>query len=1041
MPNSAANEAANGRSVDQGNSDNISLRPRGGSITLNPMAPSFVPDTSIRAEESNPTATSRTNRGNKGNWGNKSKGRNHSKNIGVSDRSQEQNRNANSNNRRNNRGKERNRNNDKVRQKGPILKEASLENLEERATSLSEQLKKGEYECMICYELIGKRANIWFCEGCFAIFHFTCIRQWAAAATESFWRCPGCQNEYKKKPRIVNCFCGKSQDKSTFQYDVPHTCGEQCERPRDKTSAGCVHKCREKCHPGPCPPCDTIVRVKCHCGATQASVKCGQREQVMACKKVCGKALDCGVHHCEMMCHPGDCEPCHAVLEASCYCGATKNSSFKCGDMKVDKITNGRFSCKKTCNKLLSCGNHRCEDTCHEGHCKPCSTDPSVVKNCFCGSRTLKSILGYERKSCLDIIVGCGSICGNPLVCNERLELTSMHFCEKKCHEGPCPSCEKSGKQRCVCGLSTRIVNCKEVAIGEQNNYLCGKICKAMKTCGKHRCNSKCCISRNDKTDVAGVHVCQLSCGKMLQCGKHKCQELCHLGYCPPCLESDFSELACHCGATVMYPPIPCGSRPPVCDEKCAREHECNHEVMHNCHQESTCPPCPVLCEKMCMGGHQKRPNVPCYLKNVSCGNACQKPLPCGVHKCPKSCHRGPCLELTVAEQAREKGCGGVCGKKRDACDHHCPAQCHPDHDCPDEPCRAKTALTCRCGRRRVNTQCGMSLSVAEMEYGRATEELMAGGENVSLGEISLKLKDFKPCRFVECDKECTRLERNRRLAEALKIDNTDARVCMDANSYYSNELMLYAKNNAQFVKTVDFILRDFAVGQESSKTKKTLPVMSKEQRKFVKTYAKHFEIDTYSVDPEPVRSVVLIRTEFTTVPTLPLMDVVENGLKLPHLEQRLSGMKSGDGERANSLYFSNLDITVLPGDIKAFVRKFLQLEGKAVENVLNFRWDGGKNAIVMFEDSQISVVQVYESIRASPYSDIFSIDLCHVELNAAGSKIVEIKRIKTARPSAGTNSSSANRDGKRVGTSKYSLNAAQPNETSAKNSFSALLE
>lgn len=38
-----------------------------------------------------------------------------------------------------------------------------------------------------------------------------------------------------------------------------------------------------------------------------------------------------------------------------------------------------------------------------------------------------------------------------------------------------------------------------------------------------------------------------------------------------------FDELACHCGLTVLYPPIDCGTKPPECKNMCTRRHECDH--------------------------------------------------------------------------------------------------------------------------------------------------------------------------------------------------------------------------------------------------------------------------------------------------------------------------------------------------------------------------------------------------------------------------------------------------------------------------------
>jgi len=66
-----------------------------------------------------------------------------------------------------------------------------------------------------------------------------------------------------------------------------------------------------------------------------------------------------------------------------------------------------------------------------------------------------------------------------------------------------------------------------------------------------------------------------------------------------------FDELTCHCGLEVIFPPIPCGIRPPECRQMCSRVHACEHVVSHSCHSEAECPPCVVLTTKLCRGGHE----------------------------------------------------------------------------------------------------------------------------------------------------------------------------------------------------------------------------------------------------------------------------------------------------------------------------------------------------------------------------------------------------------------------------------------------------
>lgn len=147
--------------------------------------------------------------------------------------------------------------------------------------------------------------------------------------------------------------------------------------------------------------------------------------------------------------------------------------------------------------------------------------------------------------------------------------------------------------------------------------------------CGKHKCNQVCCI------DVD--HICHQRCSGTMSCGKHRCELLCHRGKCGKCLQSSeyctpfkysynlgcgtcgmfffkyrnyssstgFEELYCHCRSSVIYPPVPCGAKPPVCDKPCRRQHDCDHPPLHTCHSDRECPPCIVFTDKLCFGGHE----------------------------------------------------------------------------------------------------------------------------------------------------------------------------------------------------------------------------------------------------------------------------------------------------------------------------------------------------------------------------------------------------------------------------------------------------
>ena len=151
-------------------------------------------------------------------------------------------------------------------------------------------------------------------------------------------------------------------------------------------------------------------------------------------------------------------------------------------------------------------------------------------------------------------------------------------------------------------------------------------------------------------------------------------------GRCQQCWRSSFDELYCECGAAVIYPPVPCGTRRPACEKPCTREHPCDHEVLHNCHSDANCPPCTVLTQKWCYGEHELRNAVPCYVNEVSCGLRCGKPISCGRHKCIQSCHPGAC-------EKPGQVCIQPCTVPRELCGHICSAPCHGGK-CPDTPCK-----------------------------------------------------------------------------------------------------------------------------------------------------------------------------------------------------------------------------------------------------------------------------------------------------------------------------------------------------------------
>lgn len=74
--------------------------------------------------------------------------------------------------------------------------------------------------------------------------------------------------------------------------------------------------------PGPCPPCPKNVSNSCHCGQQPPKTRrCSAK--AWSCGHSCGRILSCGQHSCQEPCHPGDCSPCPRKSLQSCSCGSS----------------------------------------------------------------------------------------------------------------------------------------------------------------------------------------------------------------------------------------------------------------------------------------------------------------------------------------------------------------------------------------------------------------------------------------------------------------------------------------------------------------------------------------------------------------------------------------------------------------------------------------------------------------------------------------------------------------------------------------------
>ncbi|VVC89649.1 unnamed protein product [Leptidea sinapis] len=142
-----------------------------------------------------------------------------------------------------------------------------------------------------------------------------------------------------------------------YSYDpnypnVPYSCrpcNRECSVPRPDN---CLHKCPKKgCHPGTCPPCEILERIKCFCGVTDLYIHCNELsvavDDQLSCKQQCPKNLQCG-HRCKKICHKSLCDSyqiCIKKTKVYCPCGNLKKD-VPCNLLQTSEM---KIICDESC--------------------------------------------------------------------------------------------------------------------------------------------------------------------------------------------------------------------------------------------------------------------------------------------------------------------------------------------------------------------------------------------------------------------------------------------------------------------------------------------------------------------------------------------------------------------------------------------------------------------------------------------------------------------------------------------------------------------
>nr|CAH7743895.1 unnamed protein product [Callosobruchus chinensis] len=597
---------------------------------------------------------------------------------------------------------------------------------------LEQAFTAGASTCLICISRVKRDDQVWSCTNCFAPFHLLCIQRWskdtltqqkqaleeqtAPKGKQLAWCCPKCRQEYEvdQVPKKYLCFCGKKENPKYDPYLVPHSCGEMCKK---NLVPNCGHKCLLLCHPGPCPPCPATVSVTCYCESQAPQTRrCSNRE--WSCGNKCGKLLSCNKHSCSEPCHPGGCKPCPKKSIQRCICKS---------EQKLRDCAEPIWQCNKVCNKSFSCGHHKCEKVCHDGACGDCPlTD---LRTCPCGKQVFQLPCTQETPSCQDTcekVLECGihtcnerchkDKCGlcletvvkscrcglhskevqccKPYFCEtkcKRMRDCNKHPCNRKCCDGSCPPCEKP----------------------------CGRTL----SCGNHKCNSVChqgpcypCSQTDVVTCRCGSTKIQVPCGRKHKTKPPRCNKPCMIP--PDCHHPKRGPHRCHFGEC------------PPCKQVCGKSHpDCSHTCPAPCHSavlmkeetqkasmpweqtkpqlkrvELPCPECVVPVPVTCLGQHETV-DWPCHLaKPSSCQRPCGRILSCTNHTCTLPCHSVVGATDTTKAGENCEQCDNPCLKDRpEGCQHECPDPCHPG---VCKPCKQMVRIKCHCGLNQLYVTC-----------------------------------------------------------------------------------------------------------------------------------------------------------------------------------------------------------------------------------------------------------------------------------------------------------------------------------------------
>ena len=163
------------------------------------------------------------------------------------------------------------------------------------------------------------------------------------------------------------------------------------------------------------------------------------------------------------------------------------------------------------------------------------------------------------------------------------------------------------------------------------------------------------------------------------------------------------------------------------------------------------------------------------------------------------------------------------------------------------------------------------------------------------------KISEGNNGKTLPCNEECARLERNRKLAVALNIDQSSHVDGGDHIPYSTETLNLFAVQ-VKWAQTQEREFRVFATSPEEKRLR--FKPMQSQQRAFVHSLAEDFGFDSESMDPEPHRHVMIWKTpRFVSAPNKTLAEAlrIRTGQRSATASANVSDNESSKKVRTNA--------------------------------------------------------------------------------------------------------------------------------------------